>query len=405
MRISQLASAVAESATLRINDRAARLKAEGKPVINLGVGEPQNRAPASAVQAVEAKLRDGRLKYTSAAGIPSLRQAVARQASEAYSVQLEPANVIVANGSKQALFNALAAVVDPGDEVLFPAPYWVSYPEMVKLVRGAPVVVPPAAGSLQPDLEAMQAAIGERTRAVILNTPNNPSGLIYPAEFIHAMVEACETHQIWLIMDDIYRQLVFDEQPPAVPFSYASHPVDQGQLIVVDGLSKTYGLTGLRLGWAIAPAPLVVAMNKIQGQTTSNASVLSQAAAEGALGGDQTPVAELVEHLRANRDLMLGELRSIDGVQVETPGGALYCFPDCSGLEADSTALAELLLEKALVATVPGVAFGMEGYLRLGFAGPREEVVEGMRRIRWALDPDQPRELMMGDHRALRDWQ
>lgn len=404
MKISQLATSVAESATMQLNDRAKRLMAQGKPVIHLGLGEPQNPAPESAVRAIERTLQDRSLKYTAAAGMPSVRETIARQSSDAYQVSLAARNVIVCNGSKHALFNTLAAVVDPGDEVLFPAPYWVSYPEMVKLARGIGIPVAPLAGSLQPDPEAMLAAIGERTRAVILNTPNNPSGMIYPEPFVRQLVRTCEAREIYLIMDDIYRQLVFDGSPSTSVYSFTERDIEATHVIVINGLSKTYGLTGLRLGWAIGPSELIGAMNKIQSQTTSNASVLSQAAAEGALTGNQSEVAELIEQLRVNRDLMCDELNTIQGVRLETPGGGLYCFPDCSGLGASSVELCELLLDKAFVVTVPGIEFGMEGFVRLGFAGTRDQVAEGMRRVRWAFDPKQPAEISMGDLDVVRDW-
>lgn len=404
MRTSQLVDSVAESATMRINERAGKLKAAGKPVVHLGVGQPLNKAPDDAVRAAESRLRDGRLKYTPAAGTPSLRQTIARYESDSYGASIAPENVIVCNGSKHALYNLLTAILDPGDEIVYPAPYWVTYPEMVKLVRGTAVAVPPPAGTLRPDLDAVLAAIGERTRAVMLNSPNNPSGQVYPAAFIEELVHTCETRGVYLIMDDIYRLLVFDGPPAPSAYQFTDREIESSHVIVVNGVSKVYGMTGLRLGWAIGPTPLIRAMNKIQGQTTSNASVLSQSAAEGALNGDQSGVAELIGYLRGNRDAMLEGLAGIHGLHYEQPGGGLYCFPDFSSFESDSLRLAELLLEKALVATVPGVPFGAEGHLRLGFAGDRQDVVEGVRRIQWALDPAAEPELEVGEMRLVRDW-
>lgn len=404
MRTSKLVGTVAESATLRINERAARLRAEGKPVIHLGIGEPKNRAPDSARRAVEALLTEGRLKYTAAAGLPALRQAIAERSAQSYGIRVESRNVIACNGSKQALYNLLLAVVDPGDEVVFPAPYWVSYPEMVKLARGVPVPVPAPAGTLQPDPEALLAAIGQNTRAVILNSPNNPSGLVYPEEFVAALVRTCEQRGVYLVMDDIYRELVFEGRAAPSAYAFTERELESTQVIVLNGVSKVYGLTGVRLGWALAPSPLIEAMNTIQGQTTSNASVLSQAAAQGALNGDQSVVQELIQHLHGNRQAMLEGLAQIEGLRVEAPGGGLYCFPDFSALEPDSLRLSERLLERAWVATVPGVEFGVEGHLRLGLAGQLEELVEGLRRLRWAVDPDQPAEIEIGGQRLVRDW-
>lgn len=403
MKTSQLVQSVAESATLRINDRATRLAAEGKPVVHLGIGEPKNRAPASAVHGVERLLAEGMLKYTPASGLPSLRASIARHTSSSYGFAVEADNVLVANGSKQALYNLLVAVVDPNDEVVFPAPYWVSYPEMVKLVRGIPVPVAPPAGTLQPDPDAMLAALNDRTRVVILNTPNNPSGMVYSEDFVAEMVRTCERRGIYLVMDDIYRQLVFDGPAPSA-YALTDRDRETTHVVVVNGISKVYGLTGLRLGWAIAPTPLIAAMNTVQGQTTSNASVLSQAAAEAALNGDQSVVDELVEHLRHNRRAMLDGLAGVEGVRVDAPGGGLYCFPDFSAVDPDSVRLSELLLERAWVATVPGIEFGTQGYLRLGFAGRLEDVLEGVRRIRWAVDAGQPAEIEIGDLQLVRDW-
>jgi aspartate aminotransferase len=402
--ISDLANSVAESATMKFNERAARLRAKGKPVIHLGIGEPKNLAPQAALQASSEKLENGMLKYTPAAGLPSLRAAIADFTTERYGVEVGAKNLIACNGSKHALFNVLMAIVNPGDEVVFPTPYWVSYPEMVKLVRGVPVAVKPQSGTLQPSASAVIDAISDRTRAVILNTPNNPSGMLYPPEFISALVRECESRSVYLIMDDIYRELVFDGRQAPSAFAYTEAEIESTHLVIVHGVSKLYGMTGVRLGWAVGPSELVVAMNRLQGQMTSNASVLSQAAAEGALTGDQAAVDDLLRHLESNRDAMLEQLPELAELRVEKPGGGLYCFPDFSAYGRDSLALADFLLDKVLVATVPGVEFGMDGHLRLGFAGTREDVVEGIRRIRWALDASQPQEIKLGDQLVVRDW-
>lgn len=402
--VSDLATSIAESATMKFNERTARLKAEGKAVIHLGIGEPKNPAPRSALRAAGEELEHGMLKYTPAAGLPSLRRAIADFTVERYGVDVDQGNVIACNGSKHALITVLLAILNPGDEVVFPTPYWVSYPEMVKLARGVAVPVAPQAGTLQPSAGALLDAFTTRTRAVILNSPNNPSGMVYPAEFISHMVKECESRGVYLIMDDIYRELVFGGQQAPSAWAYAEADLESSQLVILHGVSKLYGMTGLRLGWAVGSSELVKSMNRIQGQMTSNASVLSQAAAEGALTGDQTPVEELLQHLEANRDAMLEQLSGLDALRVEAPGGGLYCFPDFSAYNENSLELAEFLLEKVLVATVPGIEFGMDGYLRLGFAGTREDVIEGVRRIRWALDDSQPAEIKLGNQTVTRDW-
>jgi aspartate aminotransferase len=402
--ISELASSIAESATMRFNEQTARLRAEGKPVIHLGIGEPKNPAPRPALRAAGEELGHGMLKYTPAAGLPSLRGAIADFSAKRYGIEVKKKNVIASNGSKHALFNVLLAIVNPGEEVVFPRPYWVSYPEMVKLARGVPIGVAPAGGTLQPHAEAIIDAISDRTRAVILNSPNNPSGLVYSSDFISALVKECESRGVYLIMDDIYRELVFDGLQAPSAFAFTDRDIDSTQIVIVHGVSKLYGMTGVRLGWAVAPTELVVAMNRIQGQMTSNASVLAQAAAEGALTGDQGSVDELLRHLQSNRDSMLEQLEGLQGLRIEVPAGGLYCFPDFSAYGQDSLALAQFLLEKVLVATVPGIEFGMEGYLRLGFAGTREDVIEGVRRIRWALDDSQPQQIKLGNQTVVRDW-
>ncbi len=404
MKISDLAASLSESATMKFNERANQMRAEGKPIIHLGIGEPKNKAPEAAVAASSKKSEEGYFKYTPAAGLPSLRTAIADYTTERYGVEVSPANVIASNGSKHALFNVLMAIVNPGEKVLMPVPYWVTYPEMVKLVRGTPAFVQPEPGTLMPSVGAVIEAVDQDTAAILINSPNNPSGMVASAAFLEELVQYCESQDVYLIMDDIYRDLVFDDGVADSAYRYTSEALDSSHVIVINGVSKLYGMTGLRLGWSVAPLELSSAINKIQGQMTSNASVISQAGAEGALLGDQSVVDELRLHLQENRDRLLDELADLEGLNVERPQGGLYCFPDFSAFNPDSNALAEFLLEKAMVVTVPGVEFGMEGHIRLGFAGTAEDTVEGARRIKWALDPSQPDEIQMGDVVVTRDW-
>jgi len=404
MKISDLAASISESATMKFNERANQMRAEGKPIIHLGIGEPKNKAPEAAVAASSKKSEEGYFKYTPAAGLPSLRNAIADYTTERYGVEVSPANVIASNGSKHALFNVLMAIVNPGEKVLMPVPYWVTYPEMVKLVRGTPAFVQPEPGTLMPSAGAVIEAADQDTAAILINSPNNPSGMVASAAFLEELVQYCENQDVYLIMDDIYRDLVFDDGAADSAYRYTNEALDSSHVIVINGVSKLYGMTGLRLGWSVAPLELSSAINKIQGQMTSNASVISQAGAEGALLGDQSVVEELRLHLQENRDRLLEELADLEGLKVERPQGGLYCFPDFSAFNPDSNALAEFLLEKAMVVTVPGVEFGMDGHIRLGFAGTAEDTVEGARRIKWALDPNQPAEIQMGDELVTRDW-
>jgi aspartate aminotransferase len=404
MKISDLAASVSESATMKFNERAGQMRAEGKPIVHLGVGEPKNKAPEAALAASSDKLANGFIKYTPVAGVPSLRSAIADYMTERYAREVPPANVVASNGAKHALFNVLMAIVNPGDKVVVPVPYWVSYPDMVKLVRGVPSFVNPEPGKLMPEVEQLIDAVDEDTAAVLLNSPNNPTGVVVSGEFVEQIVELCEERGVYLIMDDIYRDLVFDDAEAPSAYRYTSKPLDSSHVIVINGVSKLYGMTGFRLGWSVAPAEVTSAINKLQGQMTSNASVISQAATEGALSGDQNEVEQLRAHLEANRDRLLDGLADLEGLRIERPQGGLYSFPDFSAFNSDSMALANFLLDKAMVATVPGSEFGMEGHLRLGFAGTAEDVVEGARRIKWALDPNQPAQIQMGDEVVTRDW-
>ena len=404
MKISDLAASVSESATMKLNERANQLRAEGKPVVHLGIGEPKNKAPQTALDAAFQKLDEGYLKYTAAAGLPSLRSAIADYSTERYGTEIPAANIVASNGSKHALFNALMAIVNPGEKVLMLVPYWVTYPEMVKLVRGVPAFVDPEPGSLMQDAKSVIQAIDDSTSAVLLNSPNNPSGMVASAAFLEELVAHCEERGVYLIMDDIYNELVFDGIEAPSAYRYTSKGLDSSHIIVINGVSKLYGMTGLRLGWSVAPAEVTFTINKIQGQMTSNVSVISQAAVEGALAGDQRVVEELRIHLQTNRDRLLEELADLKGLKIERPQGGLYCFPDFSAFNPDSIALAELLLEKALVVTVPGAEFGMDDHVRLGFAGSAEDVTEGARRIKWALGHDQPAEMQIGDEVVTRDW-
>lgn len=404
MSISQLALSISESPTLKLNEAASKLSSQGEAVIHLGIGEPQNQAPLAAVLQAMAALSDGSIKYGSTGGQPSLKQAIVECTAINYHRQVTRANVIVSNGAKQSLFNILSALIDPGDEVILLAPYWVSYPEMVKLVGGKIVVVTAADGGFIPQLAEIETALTARTKAILLNNPNNPSGTVYPESLIAGLVELCETRDIDLIMDDIYHKLIFDNEVVKPGYDYSDLDVEESKIIIVNGVSKTYGMTGFRIGWAVARQEIIKAMNKIQGQTTSCAHIVSQAAAQGALTGPQDCVEQLRLSIQNNRNVLLQEMATLPGVKVHKPGGTFYCFPDFSAINPDSEALAAFLLKKARVVTVPGKAFGKEGHLRISFAGSMDDILEGMKRIRWALDPSAPQEIFIGDRRAVRDW-
>ncbi len=404
MSISQLARSIGESATLKLNEQASLLAAQGQPVIHLGGGEPKNKVPITAILSSASKLTTGDVKYVPTDGTASLKKAIIRYTEENYGWLVSADNVIVSTGAKQSLYNVLMTVVDPQDEVIVLAPYWVSYPEMIKMVYGHPVIVRAEDGAFQPRVEEIEEAISSYTKAIIVNSPNNPSGFVYSSEFIAALVELCERKGIYLIMDDIYHKLVFDGIRPPSPYQYSDHNIETTKIIVINGVSKLYGMTGFRIGWAVAPKPMVEVMKNVQAQTTSCASVVSQAAAEGALTGVQSTVESLRLSIQNNRDVMVRELLTFTGLKVTKPCGTFYCLPDFRAYGGNSEELAHFLLEKALVVTVPGKEFGAEGYLRLSYCGSIKDITEGIKRLRWALDPEAPNDIYIGDRRLIRDW-
>jgi aspartate aminotransferase len=404
MDISKLAASIAESPTVKLNAEAAKLRAQGEAIVHFGIGEPKNKAPRNAILSAIEKLNTGEIKYAPSDGMPSLKKAIVQYTEKNYGRTIEPANVIVSDGAKHSIFNLLYALINPGDQVIVLAPYWVSYPEMVKMVKGVPVIVTPADGSFYPKLSEIEKAVTSSTRAIIVNSPNNPSGAIFSEEFVGQIVEFCERKNIYLFMDDIYHKLVFDGKKIAPVYNFTKKDIELTNVIVINGISKTYGMTGFRVGWVIANRKLVKVMTNIQSQTTTCNSPICQVAAEAALNGDQGCVDELVSTIQKNRDTVIQELRSIPGVKVEKPEGAFYCLPDFNAINKDSMALADFLLKKALVVTVPGREFGMEGYLRLSYAGAASEIADGMARIKWALDPNAPREIQIGTRKVVRDW-
>ncbi len=395
---------IQSSPTLALNETARQLHASGAAVINLGIGEPLNPCPEAAIRMARAKLESGQVKYSPVSGDSTFKEAVQKYTVDLYGRTPKLENITVTVGAKQALFNLFQVLLDPGDEVLIFTPYWVSYPEMIKLARGVPVKVATNEAFI-PDMESILEAITGKTKAILLNSPNNPSAAIYPPELVAALVDLCESRKIYLIMDDIYNQLVFEPGEWVPGYVFTSHPINKSHLVVVNGISKTYGMTGFRIGWAIGATPVIRAMNKIQSHSTSGVSILLQEAALGALTGGAETVRELQTLIRTNRDILVRELRKIKGLRIQEPAGTFYCFPDLQEISGDSEKLANLLLEKAYVATVPGSAFGADGFLRLSYAGSTEEIIEGAARIRWALDPDSPPDIVIAGETHRRTWE
>lgn len=404
MRISKLASEISESPTLALNEEARLLRERGEPVIHLGIGEPKNKTPINAILSSAAKLTSGEVKYTPADGVPSLKKAIIRYTEENYDRLVAPENVIVTNGAKQSLFNIFFSVLNPQDEVIILAPYWVSYPEIIKMCYGKPVIVTPEDGTFIPAFGEIERAITGYTRAIIINSPNNPSGAIYPPELVQKLVEFCEQKGIFLVCDDIYQKLVFDRREVVPAFRFTKNDIEDSHLLIVNGVAKIYGMTGFRIGWVIGPKPLVRVMTNITAQTTSGVSPVSQAAAEGALNGMQSVVEAIRLHIENNRNVLLQEMKSLTGARLIPPEGTFYALPDLRAFNNDSVALSNLLLKKALVVTVPGKEFGMEGHIRLSISGSVKDITEGISRIKWALDPSSPNEIYIGDRKMIRDW-
>lgn len=404
MSLSLIAKSIKASPTLKLNEKFAILKEKGDPVIHLGGGEPKSRVPIDAILATVAHANTGEVRYAPADGILALKQAIIRYTEEFYGRKVAPENVIASGGAKQSIMVALQAILNPQEEVIYPAPYWVSYPDMAKLCGAIGVAAYPEDGSFYPRLKDIEDRVGSYTRAVIINSPNNPSGAMYSEEFIADVVEFCEKKDLYLIMDDIYHRLIFDGRKLINPYKYAKKLDESSKLIIINGVSKQYAMTGFRIGWAIANKKLIEAMSNIQGHQTSGPSVLLQKAAVGALNGIQSGVENLRATLENNRNVMISLLNSFEGVRVSKPDGTFYCFADFSAYEKSSNKLSEFLIEKVQVLTVPGAEFGMDGYLRLSYCGAIKDITEGIERMKWALDPNSPNELYIGDRKLVRDW-
>ena len=404
MSLSLIGKSIATSATLKLNETAAILRAKGEPVIHLGGGEPKSKAPIDALTAAAGLLNTAEVRYTPADGTPAMKQAIIRYTDEYYHRRVEPENVIASGGAKQAIMCALQAILNPQEELIYPAPYWVSYPEMAKMIGAIPVPVLAEDGTFYPRLYDIERRVTSYTKCIIINSPNNPTGAMYSEQFIAEIVEFCEKRGIWLIMDDIYHRLIFDGRKPINCWDYAKDKTENSKLIIINGVSKQYAMTGFRIGWAVGNKKLIEAMTNIQSHQTSGPSAIVQAASVGALNGIQSSVESLRLTLENNRNVMMSVLNSFDGVKTTKPDGTFYCFADFRAYEKDSWKLAKFLLEKVRVVVVPGVEFGLEGYIRLSTCGTIKDITEGIERLKWALDPNSPNELYIGERKLIRDW-
>ena len=384
---------VAPSATLAVDSKAKAMKAAGVDVIGFGAGEPDFPTPADVVDAAVKACNDPRnYKYTPTAGLPELREAIAAKVLRDSGYEVTADQVVVTNGGKQAVYESFQVLLNDGDEVIIPTPFWTSYPEAVKLAGGKPVEVFAGADrGFDPDIAAIEAARTERTKAIIITSPNNPTGAVWSRETIRAIGEWAVEHHVWVISDEIYEHLNYDGAKTA--YVGVEVPECRDQLLVLNGVAKTYAMPGWRVGWMVAPAPVAKAVAKLQGHLSSNVSNVPQRAALAAVAGSLDEVHMMRESFDARRKAIVAALNDIPGVHCPTPTGAFYAFPDVTGLLGKplgengtvvntSSELAAALLDEAHVAAVPGEAFGAPGYLRFSYALADDQLAEGMRRFR-----------------------
>jgi aspartate/methionine/tyrosine aminotransferase len=385
---------ISESATLAVDAKAKALKAAGRPVIGFGAGEPDFPTPGYIVDAAAEACRDTRNhRYTPAGGLPELKTAIAEKTLRDSGYEIDPAQVLVTNGGKQAIYESFAALLDPGDEVIVPAPYWTTYPESIRLAGGVPVpVVADETTGYLVSVEQLEAARTERTKMVLFVSPSNPTGAVYPHAQVEAVGKWAVEHGLWVMTDEIYEHLVYGD---AVFTSLATAvPELRDKCVVVNGVAKTYAMTGWRVGWIVGPKDVVKAATNLQSHATSNVSNVAQVAAVAAVSGSLDAVAEMREAFDRRRRTIVRMLNEIEGVLCPEPEGAFYAYPSVKGLlgkeirgrrPASSVELAELILEEAEVAVVPGEAFGTPGYLRLSYALGDEDLAEGVSRMQKLL--------------------
>ena len=389
-RISRRIAAISESATLAVDAKAKALKAAGRPVIGFGAGEPDFPTPDYIVEAAQAACSDPRWhRYTPAGGLPELKEAIAVKTKRDSGLEVAASQVLVTNGGKQALYNAFAALLNPGDEVLLPAPYWTTYPESIQLAGGVPVeVMTDETSGYRATVEQLEAARTDRTTMLVFVSPSNPTGAVYSPAEVKAIGEWALEHGLWVVTDEIYEHLVYGDA------EFASMPVLVPEIadtcVVVNGVAKTYAMTGWRVGWMIGPDDVIKAAGNLQSHATSNVANVSQVAALAAVSGDLAAVEEMKVAFDRRRRLIVDLLSAIPGVDCPTPEGAFYVYPSVKGVlgkeirgqrPESSADLAGLILDEAEVAVVPGEAFGTPGYLRLSYATSDSDIEEGVGRM------------------------
>ena len=390
-RISSRIAAIAESATLAVDAKAKALKAAGRPVIGFGAGEPDFPTPGYILDAAEKAIRvPSNHRYTPGAGLPELREAIVAKTKRDSNFDIAVENVLVTNGGKQAVFQAVATIVDEGDEVILPAPYWTTYPEQIRIAGGIPVeVFADESSNYCVTVEQLEAARTPKTKALIFCSPSNPTGSVYTVEQVRAIGEWALKHEIWVLTDEIYEHLLYDgATAPSLPVMF---PELRDRTIVLNGVAKTYAMTGWRVGWMAGPKDIIKAATNLQSHMTANVANVSQRAAIAALNGDLSASNEMKVAFLRRRNLIVKMLNEIDGFSCPTPQGAFYAYPAVHGVlgreirgkkPQTSSELANLILDEVEVAAVPGEAFGPSGYLRFSYALSDEDLIEGITRIK-----------------------
>lgn len=379
-QLNQTISAIAPSATLAISSKAAELKAQGLQVCAFAAGEPDFNTPDCIKAACEAALAENRTRYVAAAGLPELREAICEKLARENGAVYEPSQVIVANGGKHALSQVFQTMLNPGDEVIIPTPYWLSYPEMVRVAGGVPVFVETRVedGFLMKP-EQLAAAITPRTVAVVINSPSNPTGMMYPPEMLRALGEVAIAHDLWMVSDEIYEKMVYGDVAQVSMASFG--PAFYAHTITVNGFSKTFAMTGWRLGYAAAPKAFAKVLTSLQSHAASAPNTFAQWGAVAALRQAAPDVAKMVKAFSARRDRIYELVSAIPGIKCAKPQGAFYVFPNVTAFGMGSLEFASRLLDEQHVAVVPGVAFGNDRCVRLSYACSMENIEEGLRRM------------------------
>jgi len=394
MKLSKRLDVIEPSMTLKVTQRAAELKAQGIDVISFGAGEPDFDTPVHIKEAAKKALDAGATKYTAVAGTPELRKAVAAWFSKDHGIDVSVSEVMVSAGAKQVIYQAFQALCDEGDEVILPAPYWVSYSEIAKLAGAVPVpVVSSAADNFEVKVEDIAKAITPKTKMIVVVSPSNPTGAVYSEATLRGIADLVVKHNLWMLTDDIYRYLCYGDAKFVQPVTFG--PEVRKRTIIADGVSKAYAMTGWRIGFALAPKEVIEAMVTLQGQSTTNAAAVSQAAALAALTGPQDEVERMRLEFDKRRQYMVKTLNAIPGVKCTEPKGAFYCFPDVSSYNGKKTPdgkviendldLCDYLITEGRVALVPGSAFYAPGFVRLSYATSQANIEKGLVRFGEAL--------------------